>query len=156
MAVNKLANKLASMTTDGNVEDMLAIAKAANSAIRRGKGEQTGRGGSRVGITIGDTEVDLKTGDFGIIQLNLSPAVRQQISESNRIIDVTPHRVREDGHIEVEATVDMLSLREIRVIGDAEILRDSQMAESKKETESASKPKFDLSRLRDALANGAR
>ena len=50
----------------------------------------------------------------------------------------------------------MLSLREIRVIGDAEILRDSQMAESKKETESASKPKFDLSRLRDALANGAR
>lgn len=117
MAVNKLANQLTNMKTDGDPDMMLKIAAAANKATRRHKGEGQGQ---RVGIQVnanvanGDANVELQGGHLGSIRLNLSPRIQAQLGNPSRVIDVTPRQVNGESSLNLQ----MLKLGETRNLAD--------------------------------------
>lgn len=135
MALNKLNQSLSQMTGNGDPATMLAIAVAANKAMRRRRGEGKGMGGngmpgrpdqSTQGASL---DLTLRSGELGTLQLRLSPALQQQMA--NRTIDVTPNRPA-GGALNLE----MLKLSETR-----------ELIVEKKESKSALDQRFDFSAM---------
>ncbi len=114
MAVGKLATELQNMKSNGDPMQMLTIAEKANKAIRRGRGEGH-TGGVKIDVRPGSGDVTLRSGELGMIRLNLSPAVKEQLSRTTRVIDVSPNRPK------VLANAKMLDLSETRKIGDSNL-----------------------------------
>lgn len=94
IALDKLNQALYAMSGTGDAMQMLTIASAANKAVRRERGEGN-RGGVNVSVRSnnanGDTTLNLQTGNLGTMRLNISPRVQAQLTNPNRIIDVTPN-----------------------------------------------------------------
>jgi hypothetical protein len=107
-------------------DKMLRIAVAANAARRRARGE--GMSGPRVGVNVGPGGVSvevgttLKSGDVGVMKLNLSPAIREQMGDSARVIEGTALRgeaARQKGTADLER-LEMLRIGEVRELLDGE------------------------------------
>jgi hypothetical protein len=113
LALKKVHGQLANMQSNGDLDQMLRVAAAANKAVRRGRGE----GGSRetrinVGAD-GAVTAELPSGNLGFIRLRLSRPVQEQLQQSERIID---------GSVRKPSITDklrMLSLEETRIVGDS-------------------------------------
>ena len=113
MAVEKLAMNLQSMTGYGNAEQMLTIASQANKALRRSKGEARNNAAAH-GV---QQNFLLATGNVGVLQLQLSPAIRAQLENPNRVIDLEMHNITgpNDSRRSL-AQIEMLNLRDTRAI----------------------------------------
>ena len=91
MALKHLNASLAKVK-NGDPDKMLRIASMANAAKRRARGEGMG-GGTRIGIAAGGNGVTvavgttLRSGDVGVMRLNLSPAIRDQMGDTARVIE---------------------------------------------------------------------
>lgn len=143
MAVEKLGNHLAKMTTNGDADQMLKIATSANKAIRRGMGEggdQRNRGPGGMQAEFGLT---LKSGELGSIHLQLSPRIREQMQRSDRIIDVTP----KDSNLGNSA---MLGLNETRGLVEESTQAEVEAAQSFEERKKRKGFHFDF-QDRDSL-----
>lgn len=123
MAVEKLGNHLANMKTDGAVETILTIAKAANSATRRAKGEGARGSGGNIGVSVvakmGDSggEVELQSGNLGSITLRLSPKIQEQLARPDRVIDAVANKATEDRTS--TQNLEMLRLKDTRALAEA-------------------------------------
>lgn len=132
MAVDKLGKSLAEMGGNGKPSEMLAIAKTANSALRRTRGENYGRGvpaGNGTGQPQGgDLTVDLNGGHLGSIRLTLSPRIQAQLGNPERIIDGVVA-----GGQQAKLPLQMLSLKETRSEVDAHVRATQPEPESEGE-----------------------
>lgn len=82
LATRKLYDALEAMGDRyGDPDDMLRIAAAANKAVRRERGE----GGRPIHNT--QNNINLPSGDLGILRLNLSPVMKAQMEKSPITID---------------------------------------------------------------------
>lgn len=125
LAINKLHSTLSNMVTNGNPTEMLAIAAAANKAVRRQRGEGMNQGAKiSVDINTGIT-AELRSGDLGFIKLNLSPNIAKQLQDPGRVIDGETKRVSTIGSLK------MLTLEETRLAGDTGGLDDKAKEDAK-------------------------
>lgn len=125
MAVSKLAANLQSMKGNGNATEMLAIANAANKAIRRSRGEAAGVRGPGIGITPGSggATLELESGHLGTLRLHLHPAIQAQLSNPTRIIDQEAHKVPSR-----TSNLTMLRLKDTRsLVGEGESTLDKPL-----------------------------
>ncbi len=134
LAVDKLARSLMEMGGNGKPSEMLAIAKTANSALRRTRGESQ-RGDSRGGNGTGQPEggsmtVDLNGGHLGSIRLTLSPRIQAQLGNPDRIIDGVAYAVPQG-----KLPLQMLSLKETRGVVDEHVRAKQSAPESEGEPE---------------------
>jgi hypothetical protein len=106
MAVDKAARTLSAMRGPGDLERMMALAAMANKAIRRSKGEGEKKTGS--------VSIELNSGKLGMIRLNLSPAIQQQLSSPTRVIDAV--RGKDYNTQGKQTNLEMLNLRDTRAL----------------------------------------
>lgn len=134
MAIDKLSNGLKSMRGNGNPMDMLAIAAAANKAVRRYNGEATGMGqrpraGINESLGAGGISLELQSGELGTIRLNLSPRIQQQLNDQSRVIEAVANR-QSDGTGAPGTRLkdlEMLGLQETRKIADGKPILESDL-----------------------------
>lgn len=126
IALQKAHSQLMAMQTNGDLDQMMAIADKANKATRRsqGEGRKTGSGVSiNVNNTTGDMEAELASGDLGFIRLRVSPAVAAQLQRPERVIDGNVNRPS------VLKNMEMVSLDDIRSEGDKNSAEESRLRE---------------------------
>ncbi len=131
MAIEKLGNHLVNMKTDGDAKTMLDIAKVANSATRRSKGEGTRSGNNGIGTSVvvkmgqgeSGNEVELASGNLGSITLRLSPKIQEQLSRPERVIDAVANKT--EGERRTTQNLEMLRLKDTRSLADAAESQDS-------------------------------
>lgn len=112
-ALEKLSRSL-STTSSMDPELALQIAAGANKAIRRNKGEGSRAPAGGTNVNVG---LQLKTGDLGVMQLNLSPAVREQMTNPSRMIDSIAKNA-EDAQSKAKPSLTMIPLDEVRKLAE--------------------------------------
>lgn len=126
LAINKLAEQLATMRGNGDADQMLRIAAAANKAIRRSKGE--GNGMKKFGdAPPSGATVTLQSGDLGTMSLTFSPAIQAQLGNPNRVIEGVASNAKKAGENSLK-NLSMLGLNETRGLVDskAEVKSEQQ------------------------------
>ncbi len=124
MAVDKLANNLAAMQGHGDADQMLRIAEKANKAIRRRQGE--GHVNVKKLPDSNTLSLTLPSGDLGVLQLTLSPALRNQMANPSRVIEAISANAREAA---AEAAAKSPALKKLDLQATRKLVQDSTLTE---------------------------
>lgn len=121
IAVEKLSRSLAQMASNGDAMQMLEIATKANKAIRRADGESgsVGRGpGATVPVGAGGVDLTLSAGNLGVLHLQLSPRIQEQLAQPSKVIDGIANRM--SGEATETSQLKMLTLKDTRELVQSE------------------------------------
>lgn len=120
LAIEKLQNALSAMQSNGDADQMLRIASAANRAVRRDRGERqmtNGNGGNRVQDG-GGIDITLRSGNLGSMTLQFSPKIQEQLGRPGRVIEGIGARLEAEKN-NPRQKLEMLRLDETRGLADS-------------------------------------